>query len=162
MESVLHFVMTVFSISFKMKLLTYWAQTLVYPMKFAYEFPWHPILLAIFIMTSVIKALWYLSRQRHWLMHTESGPHWFDHQVNWQPGEFKGWRRPGKTGCYWGKWRAVLVLWLKLVISADHHTAHKINNQGEKGRSQNILRGVDKGREQRNKKVKTSLKQRGG
>lgn len=57
------------------------------------------------------------------------------------------------TGCYCGK--------LKLVVSAGHDTAHKINNQGKRGQSQNKLRDEDKEQGKGNKKVKTSLKQRG-
>ncbi len=54
-----------------------------------------------------------------------------------------------------------MFLGLKLVVSAAHDTAHKINNQEKKGQSQNTLRDVDKEQGKRNKKVKTSLKQRG-
>lgn len=65
------------------------------------------------------------------------------------------------TGCYCGKLRTVVFLGLKLVVSAAHDTAHKINNQEKKGQSQNTLRDVDKEQGKRNKRVKTSLKQRG-
>ncbi len=65
------------------------------------------------------------------------------------------------TGCYCGKLRTVVFLGLKLVVSAAHDTAHKINNQEKKGQSQNTLRDVDKEQGKRNKRSKQALNKGG-
>ncbi len=64
------------------------------------------------------------------------------------------------TGCYCGKLRTVVFLGLKLVVSAAHDTAHKIN-QEKKGQSQNTLRDVDKEQGKRNKRSKQALNKGG-